>query len=1254
MKIKILLLTIFITNALLAQPWLTQNNRSLNQLSFYDQQKMFNDYWKNKNVKDGYYIENGIRKKAYGWKQFKRWENYWETRINKKNGSFPSSLQYNKAYSQYQKDIKKTRNTTGDWISLGPDSSNGGYAGVGRISVIAFHPTKTNVFWTGSPAGGLWGTNDNGETWKVLTDQNEVLGVSAIAIPSDYESSQIIYIGTGDRDAKDNNSIGVLKSTDGGDTWNTTALVFDAADQNQVTKLLIDPSDNKILYASTFTGIYKTIDAGENWTQISSKTNIIDMEFKPDDANILYASTYNNRGDIYKINISEGTEITVYENTDVSRIELAVTAADANLVYAVMGDANNGLLGIFKSTDAGGTYNLIYDDKNLLGWSSDGNDSGGQAWYDLALIADPNNADILYCGGINTWKSENGGSDWYLVNHWYGGGGVDAVHADKHYLAYNNNYIYECNDGGLYQTNDGNNWENISNGIVNSQIYKLSVSQTEANSTIVGLQDNGTKLLYTDSNWYDAKGGDGMECLIDYSDYNIQYGSYVRGQISRTMNLWASSTDIEPYEAGEGAWVTPYIIHPTNPEILYAGYADLWKTEDRGDSWTQISEVNSTDKIRSIAIAISDPQTIYMADLTHIWKTNDNGFSWTEITDGLPNGSDITSIAVKKDDENTLWVTLGSYNSDVVYQSTNGGENWNNISTGIPNIPANTIIQDTSSTSLNLYVGTDFGVYIKNGTNDWTLFNTGLPKVVVDELDIYYDSIRTKSKLRAATYGRGLWESSLYAPDNPPIAKFSASKTNFACEGDSIQLTDLSLYNPNSWQWEISPSTGVSFINSNANVQNPLVKFTNSGTYSVKLKITNEVGSDQLSKTDYITVNVNPTVDAGEDQNKNKGDTAILNGTASGGSGTYTYNWYPAENIKTGVNSKDAVTKVLNTSRLFLLKIEDENTCKATDSVRIIINAGPLKVNPTSDKMAICKGDSCLIKANASGGKGFYTYQWKSEPIGFTSTDSNFYVSPVSDTKYIVTITDYEGNTVSDNIFIYLKKDPIVEASISDTAICMGDSIMLIGKGNADTYTWNNGVIDQTYFFPALGTTKYYLTGEKEGCISKDSILVKVNTVPVANFTMYTNNEPEIRFGNYSEKASSYYWDFGDNTFSEEENPIHRYTEAKIYYVQLKAINFCGTDIKQKGISITLPTTLVNTSLAKDINIYPNPTKGQIIVQGKNIIRVELTSVKGEKLQSVKFSNDKITLHLDSYAKGLYFVKVIGENGVFVRKIILE
>jgi len=768
MKNRLLtLIIVLFTTISFSQNWkanLPEKNK--NDLTFFEYQKAFYDYWKPFNVENGKYIdENGTEQKAYGYKQFKRWEYFWESRIDLKTGKFPKQKMF-KEFLTYKEQLNNNKSKS-TWASLGPNNTSGGYAGIGRIATVAFHPTDENTFWIGAPAGGLWVTTSGGNDWTPLTENNEVLGVSAIAVPSDYATSQTIYIGTGDRDAFDNLSIGVLKSTDAGATWQATGLVFLPQNDEVVNNMLIHPSDNSIIYTATSAGLYKTVDAGITWTQNTTQ-EFIDIEFKPTDPTIIYAS--NRGGRVYKSNDSGITWSEVFYTEGGNRAEIAVSENAPNKLYVLGANSGQGLHGIWSSDDSGSTFSLVYNSGSLLNWSTTGTGTNdGQAWYDLSFECDPTDADRLFLGGVNTWMSDDGGNSWSLANHWYGGGGAQSVHADKHYFRFRpgTSTMFECNDGGIYKTSNGTSWTHLSNGLVISQMYGLSTAQTENNTTITGLQDNGTKAMMSNT-WYDVLGGDGMKCLIDHQNAQTQYGSSQYGNIYRTDNNWGSAVSVRDNipESGNGPWVTQYVLDPNNHETLYVGLGSLWKSENKGQTFENIGNFGT---LRSIAVTPSNSNTIYIANSSVIYKSINGGNTWENITNGLPtNNSSINDISVKNDESTVLWVAMGGYTADGVYQSTDGGQTWSNISDGLPEIPVNAIIQNKfESAETQLYAGTDFGVYIKNGNTDWTLYGIGMPKTVVSELDIYYDNVTPEnSMLRASTYGRGLWETSLELSGN--------------------------------------------------------------------------------------------------------------------------------------------------------------------------------------------------------------------------------------------------------------------------------------------------------------------------------------------------------------------------------------------------------------------------------------------------------------------------------------------------------
>ncbi|MEP6646030.1 MAG: T9SS type A sorting domain-containing protein, partial [Saprospiraceae bacterium] len=733
-----------------------------------------------------------------GWKQFKRWEYEMQSEINPVTGEFPKKTAQ-EVYEHFNLTHSSPRVVDAShWSSLGPDNSNGGYSGVGRLNCIAFHPGDISTFWVGAAAGGLWKTTDNGNTWSSMTDLNGVLAVSNIIIPSDYGASQTIYIGTGDKDGYDNRSLGVLKSTDDGNTWNETGLTFSINDNEMINKLLIDPSNNNILIAATTVGVYKTTDGGTTWNTQLSPITFGDMEFQPGNPNVIYGSTKN--GEIYISTNGTSFDGPVFSDPNANRIELAVSPAQPTWVYAVAVNGNNGLYGIYKSTDSGASYQLVFDGtvSNLLSYSADGSESGGQGYYDLCIAASPLDANKIVVGGVNTWGSLNGGQSWTLLNHWVGDL-AQEVHADKHSLTYRSNGdLFETNDGGVYESNNnGASWMDKTNGITISQMYRLGVSQTDGDDIITGLQDNGTK-IHSGAIWFDQIGGDGMECLIDYNNVNIQYGTLYYGGIFRTTDHWQNNTEVTAFDAGDGSWITPFIIDPVDPKTLYAGYAEVWKSDDRGDTWTKISNFHTSGGlIQSMAISSSNPMVMYIAFSSNIWKTTDGGGHWTNTTNDLPsNQASIQSIAIKHNDPNTVWIALSGYTNPGVYRTLDGGMTWTNESAGLPPIPVSSVIENKLLMSDNLFAGTDIGVYAKRANEEWTRYSQDLPNVRISELEIYYAQNLQDSRMRAATFGRGLWETPIPFSSTP----VSTPESKEICEGTSASLELLEFEGSVQWQ----------------------------------------------------------------------------------------------------------------------------------------------------------------------------------------------------------------------------------------------------------------------------------------------------------------------------------------------------------------------------------------------------------------------------------------------------------------------
>jgi photosystem II stability/assembly factor-like uncharacterized protein len=790
-----LITLVILTQGLTAQPWM--ESVKSDSPSFQELQESFYEYWKDKPIEKG-----------KGYKQFKRWEWYWESRLMP-NGEFPPTTITRDEYQKYLEahpDILNRTTSAANWTFKGPSTTPGGYNGLGRINCMAFHPTLPNTFWVGTPAGGLWKTTNGGSTWTTNTDHLPVLGISDIAI--DPTNANTIYIATGDGDLGslygdgDTKSIGVLKSTNGGTSWNTTGLNWNVTSQKLIRRLIINPDNPQILIAAASDGIWRTTNGGTTWSNVRSGY-FIDLEFHPTDPSIVYAATYpawSGNAQIYRSTNSGASWLAVATFPDVIRINLAVTPDFPELVDAVCANTEAGLQGLWYSSNSGASFAQYFfgnNSNNLLHNSYNASGGGGQGHYDLAYAINPNDANDIWLGGINTWNSTDGGSNFYLATMWsphpsQNPNATPVVHADKHFIAFHplvNGTMFDCNDGGIYKTtNGGASWTDLSNGLQISQIYKIGVSQTIANNIICGLQDNGSREIY-DNAWYEQTGGDGMECIIDYNDANTEYASYANGVIYRTFNFWEEQTTISENIPGgqpNGAWVTPFVIHPYNPNVLYAGYDRLYQTNDQGNSWSAISPRLTGDLLRNVAVAPSDPNTIYVATYDTLFLTVNGGFDWYFVPAGIPDAK-ISYIMVDPNNSQRVYVTLSGYSAgNKVYVSPDNGLNWYNYSGSLPNVPVNCIVYQ-NGTNEALYVGTDVGVFYTDGSlADWVPYQTGLPNVVVTELEISYNN----NKLWASTFGRGLWNSDLA---NAPVGVENQTLS------DEIQIFP----NPNNGQFTI-------------------------------------------------------------------------------------------------------------------------------------------------------------------------------------------------------------------------------------------------------------------------------------------------------------------------------------------------------------------------------------------------------------------------------------------------------------------
>jgi len=823
MKKLILLFGSFLcVQSLTAQHWTEMPATTRNLEQIRETQEKTAAAQKAKAEKEEKYVDNGrIRKEDKNY-HFSRWLYYWENHLDQ-HGNMVSPARTMQEWNRYRQSKKQHRvmaKTTADqsqWEFKGPSYSPGAYRGLGRINVIAFHPTDSNTLIIGSAGGGAWRSVNDGMTWTPLYNNLPVLGVSDV----DYnpQNPSVIYICTGDRDASDTYSVGIMKSTDGGQSWNMTGLQYAPSQFVLTNELLINRLDSNSMLVATSEGLKKSYDGGQSWTDVSNG-HFKDIEYHPTDTSIIYAASYENNSNIYRSTDGGATWSKMTSFTSTRRIALAVTPADPHMVMAVVATGSSALKGIYRSADSAGSFTRIYGDENdcslnilATPLTLDVSTCNGQAWYDLCIAISPTNPNQILVGGVNTYQSMNGGLSWEIVNQWYSGlPGVETVHADKHFLSFHpirTGVLYEGNDGGIYKTSNPAAllWNDLTNGMGITQFYRNAVADV-APFVLGGSQDNGSKRInFTGTLFNELTGGDGMECQIDYIDPGIFYTSIQNGEINRTTNNGSSFDNISNNIPGNptGDWITPFLLHPTDPITLIAGYRHIYVSYDRGDSWVDISPSFSISGpfVRRLAMTPADDQMIVaVTGNSTIRYTQNFGASWTTVP-GVPSGR-ISDIAIDPWDKNKLWVTFSGYGTTKV-QTYDLNTGWMAMNDSLPDVPVQCFLADPVNNTK--YIGTDVGVFYRDTSmNHWEMFSNGLPTVEVTDLGVN----QATGEIWAATYGRGMWKSPKhmtatgiadmpYAFDvitvapNPNRGDFRIVTSNTALLGQAVEVTMVNL-----------------------------------------------------------------------------------------------------------------------------------------------------------------------------------------------------------------------------------------------------------------------------------------------------------------------------------------------------------------------------------------------------------------------------------------------------------------------------
>lgn len=719
----------------------------------------------------------------------------------------------------------------GEWTFAGPLNTGG------RITDVVINPDDDNLLYIATASGGIFRSHDRGLTWEPIFDEATRLSIGDIAIaPS---NPQIIYAGTGEANASATDGAyfgdGIYKSDDAGDTWTNIGL----PESNHIGRIVVDPTNqDRVFVAATGElygknnerGIYRTTNGGSSWEQVlfvTDSTAAIDVAMNVANPDIIYAAMWERTrkpwardygGETSAIHRSMDGGTTWTElgpsnglpapNTQTGRIGIAVSESDPATVYArfTTNEITNVFNGLYKSTDNGDNWTLVTPQGSLSGIDAN------FGWYFGNVRVNPTNSSEVYILGLDIAKSTNSGGSWQIL---------PGMHVDHHALDFsktNPNFMLVGNDGGAYiSENGGSSWSHLENLPI-TQFYNIEVDYQHPERLYGGTQDNNTIRTLTGSldDWFPIIGGDGFHVNVNPIDNNYVYAESQYGNLRRSTNGGTSFQNGTNGISGSDRtnWNTPVILSPFNPDKMFYGSNRLY-TSTRAVSWTPISP-DLTDgphpsgslafgTLTAIAASYNNLDVIYTgSDDGNVNVTFDGGTTWTNVSAGLPDQY-VTSIAMIPGDDMTAYVAVSGFKyldyTPHVFKTTDGGQNWSDISSNLPNIPVNDII--TYPAENILFAATDLNVwYSKDDGANWTILGNNLPFTVVTDLK-FHEPTKT---LYAGTFGRAMYSydvSDILGIDeteiarnaikiypNPATSEFTISQ-NLSSEG-TIQLYDIS------------------------------------------------------------------------------------------------------------------------------------------------------------------------------------------------------------------------------------------------------------------------------------------------------------------------------------------------------------------------------------------------------------------------------------------------------------------------------
>lgn len=1157
------------------------------------------------------------------------------------------ALEYTRNLQALQKQGKVNAGISGVvWVNRGPTNVGG------RTRTILISPNDPtgNTGIAGSVSGGLWISKNlkaATPTWAPVNDFFESLSISSIVY--DPTNTNIFYAGTGEGffNADAASGLGILKSTDGGTTWDFLPSTVNS-NFYFVNKMAVKANGD--VFAATSSGMYRSKDKGATWEKVLNGT-IGDVEVSA--SGVIFASGMQGTNGVYK---SETGDLGTFTNlctagiglpsTGIQRIETAVAPSDANTVYSLFymdtTAAGGGKAVFYRSTDNGASFVRVSRPADADPGIAPYDFTRQQGWYDLILKVDPNDSKVLYTGGIDAFKSVNGGDSWTQLTHWYGGFGYQYMHADQHGIEFEGNksdIVYFTSDGGVAQTLNGTASmpaiAHQNSNYITAQFYATAGHpDASSNYYLAGAQDNGTKqfTLPGTAAANTASGGDGAYCNIDQSDPKYQFTQYVFNNYYRSQDGGASFNGIEVSQtiSNSGRFINPSD-YDENTKTLYAagnnGSMVRWSSATTGTTFKNIIVSGmSGQQVSAVTASVATTDKLYLGtgggSIFYVTNPSTATISASTKNLGKPvNGGYVNCIWEDPTNANHLVIAYSNYGVISVWETlnaTNTTPTWTAKEGNLPDIPVYWVLPSPLN-SKEVMVGTEVGVYstanFDAASPEWVPSVDGMANVRVTQIRLR----PSDNVVYASTHGRGLFTTDVFAVAS---AGFSVA-SQIGYTGKAISFTDNSV-KASAWQWDFN-GDGVF----DSQTQNPSYTYTASGVYNVKLRINNDPGLEKVTQVTILPDKATPYV------------------LADGGDFETNAANFAAENIGTSKFSRGSSTQ------------PGKNGTNSGSNAWVI---DPDKAQYSSNSTAYLYTPSYNFTATGAYTISFYAkYEVENEWDGFRveyTTDKGTTWMPLGTTVQ-ADWYDYD-NATADRPFpkgeaYFTKSDlPAFQMKKYTTSALQGNpSVAFRFVFKADPFEVGAGLALDDFTVtgpsnPVLPVNLVSFTGTNSGSIN----VLRWNSATEINSNRY-EVERSVDGRNFQKTGSVRSANAATGAaYSYNDNISHLF--VKTFYYRLKMVDNDGKYSYSNVVSIYVrdrneQITILGNRTSSFINILVPQQLLQKPVQA-NII-----NANGAVVRTFNITNNSTTVYVDKLAAGTYFVRFVQDKqllhtGKFVKQ----